>query len=116
MQASRSFFRSVGGVQRSCNNMIVLARFSSVPPGAFLPVEEVTDRVLSVVKSMPLCPETVTPDMGFGSDLGFDSMIRKELNDKIATEFCLTIGDDAKATFATPASVISFVSASPKAR
>ncbi|XP_068343770.1 acyl carrier protein 1, mitochondrial-like [Pyrus communis] len=55
---------------------------------------EVTDRVLSVVKSFPkVDPSTVTPDVNFQKDLGLDSLDNVEIVIALEEEFKLEIPD-----------------------
>jgi len=48
---------------------VLIRQLSSVPPAAYLPTEEVTNRVLSVFKSMKSVPPTVKSSATF-SELG----------------------------------------------
>lgn len=55
---------------------------------------EVTERVLSVVKSFPkVDPSTVTPDVHFQKDLGLDSLDNVEIVMALEEEFKLEIPD-----------------------
>ncbi|KAM2279857.1 hypothetical protein FF2_039842 [Malus domestica] len=55
---------------------------------------EVTDRVLSVVKSFPkVDPSTVSPDVHFQKDLGLDSLDNVEIVIALEEEFKLEIPD-----------------------
>jgi acyl carrier protein len=86
------------------------------PGGSYLSVAEVTSRVLRVVRQVPQCPTQISETSSFAADLGFDSMIRKALSDALAAEFCLNASAAEKDAFLSPANVIAFVAASPKAR
>lgn len=89
---------------------------SAAPAGSFLDSQEVTRRVLSVVRSVRPCPENVSIDHNFAGDLQFDSMLRKGLNDSIAEEFCLHIPDAEREKFVSGAAVVNYISKHPKAR
>ena len=89
---------------------------SAAPAASFITVESATTRVMNVVRSIRSCPHSAQPDDIFAVDLGFDSMIRAELNQKIADEFCLNIPAVDSDGFASAATVAKYIAASPKAR
>jgi acyl carrier protein len=96
--------------------MATKMQFSSVPAAAFLPKAVVTERVISVVKSIRSAPREVDIKNHFVADLGFDSMIRKELTTKLGEEFCVTIpAKDANSLLSVMDSV-EYFAAHPKAR
>ena len=95
-----------------------LIRHSStaVPKGCYLPAGEVTERVLNVVKTIRSVPPTLATDAKF-ADMGFDSMIRKELWTKFEDEFCVEVPPkDADTVFVSVAAVSKYFSSHPKAR
>ena len=99
----------VSGVHLKSSN------FSTVPSAAFLPVSEVTVRVLNVVRSIRSTPQSLSENDHFVSDLGLDSLVRKTLNMKLNEEFCITPAKGA-ATHLSVQDAISFFSQHPKAR
>lgn len=86
------------------------------PAGSFLSKNEVTRRVLDVLRSVKSCPTDVSVEQNFASDLKFDSMIRRDLNNKIADEFCVHVGAGESEKFVNGASVVSYITKHPKAR
>lgn len=112
MFAGRLLKQSAGRLGRAAFS----AAASEAPAGSFLDANEVTRRVLSVVRSVKPCPENVTVEHNFAGDLQFDSMLRKGLNDSIAEEFCLHISDADREKFVSGAAVIKYISKHPKAR
>lgn len=103
-------------MMRSSAFKIVRCSMSSVPTAAYLDVQEVTERVTNVVKSIRSAPPTVDAGAYFVADLGFDSLIRKELNEKLADEFCVTVPAKDSELFISVASAIQYFSTHPKAR
>ena len=89
---------------------------SSSSAASFLAAADVTARVLSVVKTIRSVPPTVSADAKF-AELGFDSMVRKELWTKFEDEFCVEVPPhDAERVFVSVAEVSKYFSAHPKAR
>lgn len=89
---------------------------STVPSGAFLPASEVTTRVINVVKSTSRsCPEDLSDDANF-TQLGFDSLIRKELWSNLEEEFCVQVPSNDAESFLSIASVSKYFASHPKAR
>jgi acyl carrier protein len=64
--------------------------FSTVPAACYLPVSEVTTRVMDIVKSNRAVPASFTEDSHFVADLQFDSLVRQNLNVLLMDEFCIT--------------------------
>ena len=94
----------------------VAVRSLSAPAAAFVPVSEVTDRVLAVVQGLKYAPELVAPDAHFVKDLEFDSLITTDLVEKLGAEFCVPVPTkDAQAMVSVKAAV-DFFAAHPKAR
>lgn len=92
-------------------------QFSAVPAGSYLSVEEVTTRVLDVAKSMKHCPTNVlSANSHFASDLGFDSLLRMDLNKRLAAEFCVKIEPKLLDTFVSIDAAVNYFSTHPKAR
>jgi acyl carrier protein len=99
--------------------MATKMQFSSVPAAAFLPKAVVTERVISVVKSIrsaPSAPREVDIKNHFVADLGFDSMIRKELTTKLGEEFCVTIPAKDSNSLLSVMDSVEYFAAHPKAR
>jgi acyl carrier protein len=83
----------------------------------FLPVDQVTERVLSVVKSFPkIDAKKVTPKANFMTDLGLDSLDTVELVMMFEEEFVLTIPDDQAEKILTIEDAVNFISKHPQAR
>jgi len=83
----------------------------------FLPVSEVTERVLSVVKSFEkVDPAKVKASSHFVNDLGLDSLDSVELVMSLEEEFVLTIPDDISEKILTCEDAIKFISQHPQAR
>ncbi len=88
--------------------------FSSVP-ATFLAADEVTSRVLGVMKSIKSVPPTVAPESSF-AELGFDSLIRKDFWMKLEDEFCVEISSKDATAFKSAGDAASFIAKHPKAR
>ena len=103
---------------RNLNNVPAsgLRSFSNVPATAYLSEDVVSKRVFEIVKSIKSCPEDVSVDSLFVSDLGFDSLLRKELYDKLSDEFCVNLLEKEKDTLISVSSSIRYFSTHPKAR
>jgi acyl carrier protein len=89
---------------------------SGVPAASFLPQEEVASRVTAVIKSLKYSPPTFPADAAFVSDLGFDSLIVKDLIVRLEDEFCVEVPADAAKAFVSVAPVVGFFASHPKAR
>mmetsp|Transcript_28198 Transcript_28198/g.38794 ORF Transcript_28198/g.38794 Transcript_28198/m.38794 type:complete len:113 (+) Transcript_28198:39-377(+) len=98
----------------------MVARFStvsaSVPTGSFLEKEEVVKRVLDVALSVKGFPDDAKTDSLFVADLKFDSFQRKELNDKLADEFCVVLPNEIHDHFINIDSAVKYFTSHPKAR
>ena len=101
--------RSVAKVGR-----VLSTRAFSVP-GTFLSAEHVSERVLSVLKSMKCVPPTVVANQPL-SDLGFDSLLKKDFWTKLEDEFCVEIAEKDAAGFKSATDASAFISKHPKAR
>lgn len=75
----------------------------------------VNARVLNVVKSIRCVPPSVGATQPF-SELGFDSLIKKDLWDKLENEFCVEVAENDVAKFNTVEDVTKYFAAHPKAR
>lgn len=95
--------------------MVSSKKFSTVPSAAFLPSNEVRQRVLQVVSTIRSTPASLSESDHFVADLGFDSIVRKSLNAKLMEEFCITPSKGDAAFLSVP-DAISFFSQHPKAR
>ena len=84
-------------------------------PGTFLAVDEVTPRVLDVMRSIKSVPPTVAPEHSF-AELGFDSLIRKDFWMKLEDEFCVEISSKDANAFKSASDAVSFITKHPKAR
>ena len=83
----------------------------------FLPVEEVTSRMLEVVKNFDAVEANkVTPTAHFQNDLKLDSLNVVELIMAIEDEFALEIADDVAEKIHTVGDAIKFVSEHPFAK
>lgn len=89
---------------------------SSLPAGTFLPVSQVTERVLNVVRLIPSCPESLDTSSYFVKDLGFDSLQRRELNKLLGEEFCVKLDGKITNGFISVESAVDYFAAHPKAR
>jgi NADH dehydrogenase (ubiquinone) 1 alpha/beta subcomplex 1 len=88
---------------------------SEIFSGAYLNRDLVTNRVIDVVKSMTK-NERVHADTYFSSDLGLDSMLRKELNEALAAEFCVNVPKEKVDNLVSVKSAVDFFATHPKAR
>lgn len=96
--------------------IVAKMQFSSVPAAAFLPKAVVTERVIGVVKSIRSAPQEVDITNHFVADLGFDSMIRKELTMKLGEEFCVSIPAKDADSLLSVMGTVEYFAAHPRAR
>ena len=116
----------------------IAARFSSlrisVPPGSYLAKEEVVipfkvifffcllsfglqvKRVFDVAFSVKEFPADAKSSDLFVADLKFDSFLRKELNDKLADEFCVVLPNEIQDNIINIDSAVNYFASHPKAR
>jgi len=107
------FSRSLVTSTRLC----VRGLATAAAPGSYLPKAVVQERVINVVKSIRSVPRDFADTEASFGDLGFDSLVRKELWLKLEDEFCVPVASkDAESTFSTVSSVVQFFSSHPKAR
>lgn len=84
-------------------------------PGTFLPAEDVSERVLNVLKSIKSVPPTVDANQTF-AELGFDSLLKKDFWTKLEDEFCVEIAEKDAAGFKSATDASTFIGKHPKAR
>ncbi len=90
---------------------------STIPSAAFFSEEEIAPRVLSVIRSIRSCPDTVTLTAAYAADLGFDSLDRKDLAGKFSDEFRVPLStEDADLILTSVGATIKFFASHPKAR
>lgn len=66
---------------------------------------------------MKHCPvEKLNSDSHFVIDLGYDSMLRTDLNKKLSAEFCIKIEAKDSDKFLSVPSAVKYFSEHPKAR
>lgn len=93
------------------------ASTSVVAPGrSYLPPAEVLQRVTEALQSIKPCPTDINMESNFASDLKFDSMIRKEINARVADEFCVHISSDVSDSFINGAAIVEYIAKHPQAR
>ena len=92
-----------------------MSRSLSSVPGSFLATEDVSERVLNVLKSIKSVPPTVETGHSF-AELGFDSLIKKDFWTKLEDEFCVEISEKDATSFKSGADASAFISKHPKAR
>lgn len=80
-----------------------------------LPAANVSTRVLNVLKNIRCVPQTVAANAKF-SDLGLDSLHKKELTPMLESEFCVEVPANAAANFHSVEDVTKYFSSHPKAR
>ena len=83
----------------------------------FLARDEVTERVVAVVKAFEKVEEAkVTDKSHFGNDLGLDSLDTVELCMAIEEEFCIQIPDAEAEKIFSVEDAVSFVATHPQAK
>ena len=90
--------------------------FSTIPAASYLSREVVADRVLKIVRSTKFCPVNVNEKSFFVTDLGFDSAIRKDLNTRLAEEFCVRVDAATRESFLSVDAAVKYFASHPKAR
>ena len=84
---------------------------------AFLPVEEVTERVFTVIKANEkVDPAKVTEAAHYVNDLGLDSLDHVEVLMAVEEEFAIEIPDAEAEKILTCADTISFITSHPQAK
>jgi acyl carrier protein len=69
-----------------------------------------------VLLSIKSFPDDATEDALFVADLNFDSEIRKQINEKLADEFCVPIPKSVTDSLINMNTAIKFFASHPKAR
>ena len=86
-------------------------------PQNFLARDEVTERVVAVVKAFEKVEEgKVTGQSHFGNDLGLDSLDTVELCMAIEEEFCIQIPDAEAEKIFSVEDAVNFVATHPQAK
>ena len=80
-----------------------------------LPSANVSARVVNVLKTIRCVPPSVGASTSF-SELGLDSLHRKDLQSKLEAEFRVELGDKEAAAFQSVQDVTNFFAGHPKAR
>lgn len=89
---------------------------TAVNPAGNLPKPDVLCRVVSVVASFRNAPKTVPTNAFFAADLGFDSMLRAQLADKLEEEFRVALPSGQIDSFPSIENVVEYYASHPKAR
>jgi acyl carrier protein len=87
--------------------------------GSFLPLEEVQERVLTVIKThgrLNVPQEYVTPKAHFMNDLKLDSLDTTEIVMEVEEEFMIEIPDSEAYNFNTVEELIKYVAQHPMAK
>lgn len=92
--------------------------FSTMPAAGFLSKPEVLCRVLGVVSTFRSAPPTssISENAYFTTDLGFDTMMREELVEKLESEFTVPFPAGKAASYPSVSSVVDYFSSHPKAK
>eukprot|EP01041_Mallomonas_annulata_P005297 gene5297-10591_t len=91
-----------------------LRRFSTRPSATYLSAAEVKTRVLDILQSFPSSPKVIGDNAHFVADLGFDSLLRRDVTSKLESEFCVSLSKGAN--IVDVQSAIQYFSTHPKAR
>uniref|UniRef100_A0A7S0UHG3 Acyl carrier protein n=1 Tax=Hemiselmis andersenii TaxID=464988 RepID=A0A7S0UHG3_HEMAN len=84
---------------------------------AFLPKEEVQERVISVVKNFQnVDPAKVTPEAHFTNDLGLDSLDTVEVVMAFEDEFAVEIPDAEAEKISTVGNAVEYIASHPQAK
>jgi NADH dehydrogenase (ubiquinone) 1 alpha/beta subcomplex 1 len=90
---------------------------SSAAAGSFLNRDEVTQRVLNVVKKHEKVDAAkVTPDSHFSNDLGLDSLDAAEVVMEVENEFSVEIPDEEAFKLVAIPDIITYISQNPLAK
>mmetsp|Transcript_13210 Transcript_13210/g.34631 ORF Transcript_13210/g.34631 Transcript_13210/m.34631 type:complete len:113 (-) Transcript_13210:1283-1621(-) len=85
--------------------------------GTYLSKDEVTQRVLDVVKNYEkVDPAKVTPEAHFSNDLGLDSLDNVEVVMALEDEFVIEIPDQEADRILTLGDAIKYISEHPQAK
>eukprot|EP01027_Heterolobosea_sp_BB2_P004055 GEZU01006132.1.p1 GENE.GEZU01006132.1~~GEZU01006132.1.p1 ORF type:complete len:130 (-),score=49.74 GEZU01006132.1:461-850(-) len=92
-------------------------RFYAESAASFLSKEEVTERVLNVIKNFEkVDPTKVTPKSHFINDLGLDSLDAVEVVLALEQEFALEIPDKEAENIVSAETAINYISSHPQAK
>ncbi|KAJ4970789.1 hypothetical protein NE237_003888 [Protea cynaroides] len=111
----------VGGDRWSILGSIAGARTFSqsaaFPSASCLDKEEVTTRVVEVLKSIPFVdPAKVSPVAKFKDDLHLDTLDNVEVMMAVEEEFAVDISDSEASKFSTTAHLIDYIATHPQAK
>ena len=91
--------------------------FSGGGGGSFLEKDDVTGRVLDVVKNFPkVSPDAVKESSNFITDLGLDSLDEVEMIMHVEEEFCIEISDNESEKIHSVQDAIEYVLTHPNAK
>ncbi|KAH6769522.1 mitochondrial acyl carrier protein 2 [Perilla frutescens var. frutescens] len=98
-------------------SQLISRNFSDEARGSFLDKPEVTDRVLTVVKTFQkIDPSKVTPNAHFQNDLGLDSLDTVEIVMALEEEFCFEIPDNEADKIHSINLAVDFIASHPQAK
>ncbi|KAL9249631.1 Acyl carrier protein 2, mitochondrial-like protein [Drosera capensis] len=103
----------------SLNNFLTRSRLfsSDAATGSFLDKDEVTERVLTVVKDFQkVDPSKVTPNAHFQNDLGLDSLDAVEIVMALEEEFGFEIPDNEADKINSINLAVDFIASHPQAK
>ncbi len=92
------------------------AASSNIYAGAFLDAEVVHNRVIDAIKTIKYAPEKIDMNSRFVADMGFDSILRKNLITVLEDEFAVKVPAAQSDDFVTVRNVVDYFSSHPKAR
>jgi NADH dehydrogenase (ubiquinone) 1 alpha/beta subcomplex 1 len=85
--------------------------------GSFLPREEVTSRVIEVIKKHEkVQPDKVSERSHLEKDLGLDSLDAAEIVNEIEQEFSIEIPDEEAFKLSSVPDIVNYVASSPLAK
>ena len=114
---SRNVFPQRNIFKINLGNQIRLFSESTADKDTFLPVPEVTDRIITVLKAFDKVDASkVTDKAHFTNDLGLDSLDAVEAIMAIEEEFVIEIPDDVAEKLVSVADTIKFISEHPHAK
>ncbi|KAH7279631.1 hypothetical protein KP509_37G027200 [Ceratopteris richardii] len=101
----------------NCISGPVLRPFSAEGKSSFLDKQEVTDRVINVLKKFQKVePSKISPSAHFQQDLGLDSLDTVELVMAFEEEFSFEIPDSEADKIDSCAAAIDYIASNPKAK